>query len=115
VAADESGELIAERNAYLGDATNNVAEYEAVLLALALAEELGVGDVEIVNDSELVARQIGGEYRVKQEHLKPLHKEAMTRLRRFDRWAVRSVRREHNVRADELVNEALDAKRSTTS
>jgi ribonuclease HI len=105
---------VAERNAYLAEATNNVAEYEAVLLALQLAEELGAGDVEIVNDSELVARQIGGEYRVKQEHLKPLHREAMKRLRRFDHWAVRNVRREHNARADELVNEALDARRSTT-
>ena len=115
VAADESGELVAERNAYLGDATNNVAEYRAVLLALDLASELGAGDVEIVNDSELVARQIGGEYKVKQDHLKPLHREAMERLRGFERWAVRSVRREHNVRADELVNEALDARASTTS
>jgi ribonuclease HI len=114
VAADESGELIAERNAYLGDTTNNVAEYEAVLLALSLAEELGAGDIEVVNDSELVARQIGGEYRVKQPHLKPLHREAMERLRRFDHWAVRAVRREHNLRADELVNEALDARSSTT-
>jgi ribonuclease HI len=114
VAADESGELIAERNSYLGQSTNNVAEYEAVLLALTLAEELGADDVEIVNDSELVARQIGGEYRVKQEHLKPLHRSAMERLRRFNRWAVRTVRREHNTRADELVNEALDARRSTT-
>jgi ribonuclease HI len=115
VAADESGELIAERNSYLGVATNNVAEYEAVLLALELAQELSADDIEIVNDSELVARQIGGEYRVKQEHLKPLHRDAMERLRHFNRWAVRSVRREHNVRADELVNEALDAKRSTTA
>jgi ribonuclease HI len=69
----------------------------------------------VVNDSELVARQIGGEYRVKQEHLKPLHRETMERLRHFDRWAVRTVRREHNTRADELVNEALDVKRSTTA
>ena len=64
----------------------------------------------MVNDSELIARQIGGEYRVKQQHLKPLHREVMERLRGFDRWAVRNVRREHNARADELVNEALDAR-----
>jgi len=114
VAADESGDLVAERNVYIGEATNNVAEYEAVLLALRLAAELGANDLEIVNDSELVARQIGGEYRVKQEHLKPLHQQAMELLRGFDRWAVRSVRREHNVRADELVNEALDAKSATS-
>jgi ribonuclease HI len=115
VAADESGELIAERNAYLGETTNNVAEYRAVLLAIEMAEELGANDIEVVNDSELVARQIGGEYRVKQEHLKPLHREAMERLRHFDRWAVRTVRREHNTRADELVNDALDVKRTTTA
>jgi ribonuclease HI len=115
VAADESGDLIAERNAYLGSATNNVAEYEAVLLALALAKDLGANSIEIVNDSELVARQIGGEYKVKQEHLKPLHRKAMELLRGFDHWAVRSVRREHNVRADELVNEALDAKGATAT
>jgi ribonuclease HI len=82
-----------------------------VLLALELAHDLGANEVEVVNDSELVARQIGGQYRVKQEHLKPLHREAMDALRRFDHWEVRSVRRENNVRADELVNETLDERR----
>jgi ribonuclease HI len=81
-----------------------------VLLALELAREIGASEVEVINDSELVARQIGGQYRVKQEHLKPLYREVMDALRRFDGWQVRSVRREHNVRADELVNEALDAR-----
>jgi ribonuclease HI len=111
VATDEDGNSLAERNRYLGEATNNVAEYEGVLLALELAHELGASDVEVVNDSELVARQIGGQYRVKQDHLKPLHRQVMDALRGFERWQVRSVRREHNVRADELVNEALDAAR----
>jgi ribonuclease HI len=82
-----------------------------VLLALELADELGATEVEVINDSELVARQIGGQYRVKQEHLKPLYQRVMAALRSFDHWEVRSVRREHNVRADELVNEALDAAR----
>ncbi|HEX4733975.1 MAG TPA: ribonuclease HI family protein [Thermoleophilaceae bacterium] len=109
VAADEAGNPLLERNRYLGETTNNVAEYQGVLLALELARELGADEVEVVNDSELVARQIGGQYRVKQEHLKPLHQQVMDALRVFDRWNVRSVRREHNVRADELVNEALDA------
>jgi ribonuclease HI len=81
-----------------------------VLLATELARDLGANEIEIINDSELIARQIGGEYRVKQPHLKPLHHDAMVALRGFDRWAVRTVRREHNVRADELVNEALDAR-----
>jgi ribonuclease HI len=99
---------VAERSAYIGDATNNVAEYRALLLGLELARELGAREVEVVNDSELVARQIGGEYKVKHAGLKPLHREAMEALRAFDRWSVRSVRREGNLRADELVNEALD-------
>ena len=108
VATDDSGAELAERNSYIGEATNNVAEYRAVLLALELARELQASEVEIVNDSELVARQIGGEYKVKHAGLKPLFLEAMRGLREFDSWAVRAVRREHNERADELVNEALD-------
>jgi ribonuclease HI len=110
VATDASGEPLAERNAFIGEATNNVAEYKAVLLAAELARELGANEVEVINDSELVARQIGGQYKVKQAHLKPLHREALEALRQFDRWEVRTVRREHNERADELVNQALDAR-----
>jgi ribonuclease HI len=111
VATDEAGNPLAERSRYLGETTNNVAEYQGVLLALEVARELGATEVEVINDSELVARQIGGQYRVKQEHLKPLYREVMDALRAFDRWQIRSVRREHNVRADELVNEELDAQR----
>jgi ribonuclease HI len=108
VAADEAGEVVGERSAYIGEATNNVAEYRALLLGLELARELGASEVEVINDSELVARQIGGEYKVKHAGLKPLFIEAMRELRQFDSWAVRAVRREHNERADELVNDALD-------
>jgi ribonuclease HI len=108
VASSSEGETIGERNAYIGEATNNIAEYRALLLGLELARDLGASEVEVVNDSELVARQIGGEYKVKHAGLKPLFLEAMSELRGFDSWAVRSVRREHNERADELVNEALD-------
>jgi ribonuclease HI len=108
VASTPDGDPVAERNEYIGEATNNVAEYRAVLLALELAKELGASEIEVVNDSELVARQIGGEYKVKHAGLKPLHAETMEKLRGFDAWAVRNVRREHNARADELVNEALD-------
>jgi ribonuclease HI len=108
VAATADGDVVGERNEYIGEATNSVAEYRAVLLALELARELGAGEVEIVNDSELVARQIGGEYKVKHAGLKPLFAETMEKLRGFDAWSVRNVRREHNARADELVNEALD-------
>jgi ribonuclease HI len=108
VAATPEGEPVGERNEYIGEATNNVAEYRAVLLALELAKELGATVVEVVNDSELVARQIGGEYKVKHAGLKPLYAQTMEKLREFDGWSVRNVRREHNKRADELVNEALD-------
>jgi ribonuclease HI len=109
VATSTDGDELGERNAFIGEATNNVAEYRALLLGLELARELGASDVEVVNDSELVARQIGGEYKVKHAGLRPLYLEAMRELRAFDSWAVRPVRREHNARADELVNEALDS------
>ena len=111
VASDPGGEVLLERSAYIGEATNNVAEYRALLLGLELARELGARQVEVVNDSELVARQIGGEYKVKHAGLKPLFLEAMRELREFERWAVRPVRRESNERADALVNEALDQAR----
>jgi ribonuclease HI len=108
VATSPEGDPLGERSAYIGEATNNVAEYRALLLGLELARDLGAGEVEVVNDSELVARQIGGEYKVKHAGLKPLYHDAMEALREFDGWKVRAVRREQNTRADELVNEALD-------
>ena len=108
VATTPDGDELAERSAYIGEATNNVAEYRAVMLGLELARELGASEVEVVNDSELIARQIGGQYKVKHAGLKPLFIDTMRALRDFDRWSVRNVRREQNVRADELVNEELD-------
>ncbi len=108
VATAPGGEVMGERRLYIGEATNNVAEYRAVLLGLQLARELGAADVEVVNDSELVSKQIGGQYKVKHAGLKPLHTDAMRALREFERWQVRSVRRESNERADALVNQALD-------
>ena len=108
VATDADGEPLGERKLYIGEATNNVAEYRAVLLGLELARELGAEEVEVVNDSELIARQIGGEYKVKHAGLKPLFAQAMGELRGFHKWAVRPVPRDQNTRADELVNEALD-------
>ncbi|MBA3422322.1 MAG: ribonuclease HI family protein [Thermoleophilaceae bacterium] len=109
VAAGVGGDTLREESAYIGEATNNVAEYRALLLGLKVAEELGAREVEVVCDSQLVARQVGGQYRVKHAGLRPLHQEAMAALGRFDRWSVRDVRREQNERADELVNAALDA------
>jgi ribonuclease HI len=93
---------------YIGEATNNVAEYRALLLGLDLARRLGAREVRVECDSELVARQVGGQYKVKHAGLRPLHRDAMEALRSFDRWSVSSVRREENERADELVNATLD-------
>jgi ribonuclease HI len=109
VATDPEGNPVGERSAYIGEATNNVAEYKALLLGLELASGLGARAVELVNDSELVARQIGGQYKVKHAGLKPLWQQAIEELRAFDRWSVRNVPRAANARADELVNAALDA------
>ena len=100
---------VASENAYIGETTNNVAEYRALLLGLDLAKRVGASAVDVINDSELVARQIGGEYKVKHAGLRPLFIEAMRRLRGFDRWSVRNVPREENAEADALVNQALDA------
>jgi ribonuclease HI len=108
VATADDGEVVGERSAYIGETTNNVAEYKALLLGLELARELGAGEVEVVNDSELVSKQISGAYRVKHAGLKPLYLEALEALRQFDSWKVRSVRREANTHADALVNAALD-------
>lgn len=112
VASDGSGQELSERAAYIGETTNNVAEYKAVLLGLELARELEAEEVSVVNDSELVSRQIEGRYKVKNAGLKPLYLQAMEELRRFDDWSVTSVRRESNERADELVNEELDRRGS---
>ena len=108
VASEPGGPVLAEESAYIGETTNNVAEYRALALGLELARRLGAREVQIVNDSELVARQVGGQYKVKHAGLRPLHREAMEALRWFDRWSVTTVRREQNERADELVNAALD-------
>jgi ribonuclease HI len=101
-------EVLAEEGRYIGEATNNVAEYRAVLLGLELARSVGAREVQVVNDSELVARQIGGQYKVKNAGLRPLWQETMEALRSFDSWSVENVPRAQNARADELVNEALD-------
>ncbi|TML80152.1 MAG: ribonuclease HI family protein [Actinobacteria bacterium] len=90
VATEPDGSVLGERSAYIGEATNNVAEYRAVLLGLELARSLGARSIEVVNDSELVARQIGGQYKVKHAGLRPLFLETMKALREFDRWSVRS-------------------------
>jgi ribonuclease HI len=109
VVSTPDGEVLGEAHELLGIASNNVAEYRGLLLGLDRAAELGATEVEVVNDSELVAKQVNGAYKVRHEDMKPLHAEAMRSLGRFERWSVRSVPRAQNAAADALVNRALDA------
>ncbi len=108
VVSDPEGNVLDELAEPIGDATNNVAEYRAVLRAIEWARGLGADELEIVNDSELVARQLTGAYKVKHPSMKPLYEEAMAALVSFRSWRIRSVPRAQNARADELVNRALD-------
>jgi len=101
-------EDLAER---IGEATNNVAEYRALLRGLERAAELGARELEVINDSELVAKQLNGVYKVKHPAMRPLFEEASRRLRTFERWSIRSVPRAANAEADALVNAALDGRR----
>lgn len=112
VVSSPDGEVLDEVAETIGVATNNVAEYRALLRGVERAQALGATEVEIVNDSELVAKQLTGAYKVKHAAMKPLYAEAIAALRRFDAWRVRSVPRAENARADELVNQALDAQGS---
>ena len=111
VVSSPDGEVLDESSELLGVVSNNVAEYRALLLGLRRARELGATEVEAVNDSELIAKQVNGQYKVKHPDMKPLHAEALAALGRFDHWTVRTVRREQNAHADALVNAALDAAR----
>jgi ribonuclease HI len=108
VVSDSEGAVLEEVAERIGVATNNVAEYRALLKGLERAAALGADEIELVNDSELVARQITGAYKVKHPAMKPLYAEAVAALRQFERTQIRSVPRAQNARADELVNLALD-------
>ena len=109
VATDPSGEILAERAETIGKATNNVAEYRALLLGIELARELGADEVDFVGDSKLIVEQVKGNWKVKQDHLRPLHTKAKDALRELPKWSIRHVKRDENTRADELLNEALDS------
>jgi ribonuclease HI len=111
VVSTPGGDVLDEAHELLGVVTNNVAEYRGLLLGLARANALGADEVEVVNDSELVAKQVNGVYKVKHPDMKPLHAAAMEALGGFARWSVRSVPRARNAAADALVNQALDAAR----
>jgi ribonuclease HI len=105
----EDGTVLAAHGEAIGEATNNVAEYRAVVAGLEKALELGVDEVHVVSDSELLVKQMRGEYRVKNEALRELSLEAARLGRQLRTVSYTAVRREHNELADRLVNEALDA------
>lgn len=109
VLLDANGALLEEVGKYLGIATNNVAEWTALVLGLEAAASRGVRRLAVRLDSELVVRQMLGEYRVKHADLQPLHRRAVTLLRRFEHVDVRHVPRKQNALADKLVNRVLDA------
>ncbi len=112
VISTPDGEVVDEATEAFGIATNNVAEYRGLLLGLQHARALGATEVDVVNDSELVAKQVNGAYKVKHRDMKPLHAAALQALDGFERWSIRSVPRAQNAGADALVNQALDAAHS---
>ena len=105
----EDGTVLEARGETIGVATNNVAEYRALIAGLEKALELAVSEVEVVSDSELLVKQMRGEYRVKNEALRDLSLEAARLARQIGKVSYTAVRREHNELADKLVNEALDS------
>ena len=105
----EDGQVLAAHGEAIGRATNNVAEYSGLVAGLEKAAELGVRELEVVSDSELLVKQMQGEYRVKNETLRDLWEQANDLEQRFAKVRYRAVKRAHNELADSLVNEALDA------
>jgi ribonuclease HI len=108
VIRDADGVVLEEIGQRIGRASNNVAEYRALLAGIERAAALGARELDLVGDSELVVRQVKGEYKVKDAALRELYAQVRLALQRFDRWSIRHVRREENAAADRLVNEALD-------
>ena len=104
----EDGTVLDARGETIGVATNNVAEYSALVAGLERAAEVGVDELEVVSDSELLVKQMRGEYKVKNRALQELFLDASRLARKIKRVKYTAVRREHNELADSLVNEALD-------
>jgi ribonuclease HI/catechol 2,3-dioxygenase-like lactoylglutathione lyase family enzyme len=111
----EDGHVLAAHGETIGRATNNVAEYRGLLAGMTRAAEIGVHELDVVSDSELLVKQMRGDYRVKSEALKALWEEVSELERRFARVRYSAVRREHNELADRLANEALDADEPRTN
>ncbi len=108
---DAEGKPVAQLSEYLGIKTNNYAEYSGLLAALRYARQHPCNAIEVVSDSELMVRQINGQYKVKNEGLKPLYQQAMAMIRELAWFKARHVRREFNKDADGLANDAMDRKR----
>ncbi len=105
---DPYGVVVVELGGIIGETTNNVAEYRALIAGLETALERGVGRIDVRLDSMLLVKQVTGEYRVKSLHLKPLQRQAVQLMTRFEEASIEHVRRERNTAADALANEALD-------
>ena len=115
VLTDADGDELLEESRYIGKATNNVAEYEGAILALEKARDLGASEIELRLDSELVAKQIMGEYRVKNPGLAKLHQRLKKIVQQFDKFDVTQVNRKYNKKADNLANLAIAAHKEDRS
>ncbi|MBN8869290.1 MAG: ribonuclease HI family protein [Solirubrobacterales bacterium] len=108
VIRDGEGNVLEDLGETIGEATNNVAEYKALIRGIEMAKELGADELQIHGDSELVVKQMLGQYKVKHPDMKPLHAQAKDALAGVSSWSISHVRREQNAEADALVNQALD-------
>ncbi|MBI5235933.1 MAG: ribonuclease HI family protein [Deltaproteobacteria bacterium] len=106
---DPSGNVVKRLKKFLGSVTNNAAEYNALIMGLEAARSMGIDDISVKADSELMVKQVNGLYRVKSEDLRPLYDRAMTSLKGFKTFKIEHVYREHNKEADALANEAIDS------
>jgi len=108
VIVSPAGHIVAKVGKFLGEETNNVAEYMGLILGLKRAKAMGIKELEVLADSELVVKQVNGEYAVKAEHLAPLHAEAVALFKAFDKIEIRHIPREENGQADAMSNRAID-------
>jgi ribonuclease HI len=108
VIVNADGHIVAKVGKFLGDSPNNVAEYMGLILGLKRAKAMGIREIEVLSDSELMVKQLQGDYAVKAEHLRPLHDEAQSLIKGFSWIQVRHIPREQNAQADAMSNRAID-------
>ncbi|MDN5332272.1 MAG: ribonuclease [Tepidanaerobacteraceae bacterium] len=108
VMLDENGNVVKEMSDYIGQTTNNIAEYTALVTALKEALEMGCEEIEVFSDSELMVKQINGEYQIKNEGIRRLYSQVAQLVKEFKSFSINHVKREYNKRADELANEGID-------